>query len=208
MAVLNTDAFYQTARETVTCKAYLDLSFPAREVLRLFMSQYNGFNNGFIEMAHREGAGFINMARATFDRSVKELEEHGFLVRTFKGRRITETKTVASQWEITCQPTKDAAGVTSAATKEYLSWDGQPIEYEAVAIKEAGFIPLRNRKRVRKAAASPETTTIITRETATHIPPDPDLEAFYEEHLGYGAYGDATPSRAPAREMLDEDVPF
>lgn len=208
MAVLNKSGFFQTERETVTCPSYLDLSFPAREVLRLFLSQYNGFNNAFIDMAHREGAEFVGMSRGTFDRSVKELEEHGFLVRTFKGRRITETKTVASQWEITCQPTKDAAGVVTPATKEYLSWDGKPIEYEAVDISEAGFVPIRNRKRVRKKSTD---ISYLTKDERPPIVSDPEREAFYKKHLGIEDYEmDDQPYRNPILEPIDEeeDVPF
>ena len=95
-----------------------------------FMTHFNGFNNGFIGMSHRQAAAIINVSRATGDRCLQELIDRGFLVRTWKGRRIDETKKIASSWEITCYPKKDIDGKDVKPSKEYLNWKGAPVKVE------------------------------------------------------------------------------
>ena len=122
--------WFQIHREVMASASFRALDAHARCLLFEFMNFYNGHNNGFIEMSHRKAAELIGASRATADKAVAQLVEHGFICRTYKGRRISGTKKIASRWELTCYPTEDAAGKAAKPSNEYLNWKGKPVDFE------------------------------------------------------------------------------
>lgn len=79
--------------------------------------------NGWISMSTQEGCEACGITKKkTIIDTFALLVRRGLIVRTYKGRRINAAQRIASKWEVTDWPARDAAGDWIDATKEYLNW--------------------------------------------------------------------------------------
>jgi len=79
--------------------------------------------NGWISMSTAEACEACGIKKkATVLDAFALLVRRGLLVRTYKGRRINAVQRIASKWEVTDWPSRDAAGDWQEATKEYRNW--------------------------------------------------------------------------------------
>ena len=118
----------RTYHSMMTTPAWRDLSCYARAGYLEISMRYGGpnSNNGRIPYSVREMAGNLNISTPTARlRVFKELQEHGFIVETRRGR-YGRKRTYASEWRLT-EFKCDVTG--QAPTHAYQHWQGssQPI---------------------------------------------------------------------------------
>lgn len=128
-------SFFQVPRLMIQSQAFRTLDAASKVVLFEMMNAFTGFNNGFISMSHRQIADASGLSRATADKAVKELIARGFIIRTWKGRRIDHTKKVASQWEVTCYIKTDADNRIQKPSNDFLRWDGKPVNIDGIDLE-------------------------------------------------------------------------
>lgn len=183
--------FFQIQRNVMASDAFRSLDAYSRCLLFEFMNLYNGHNNGWLEMSHRKAADLLSCSRATADKAISELMDKGFICRIYKGRRISETKKIASRWELTCHAFIDDQGNHRKATEDFRKWKGSP-----VSLADVQSIDEIHRPFDRKKKAKPEG----------------------EIEFGMKALGEAVPieieDTAPIRQYIPrtdeeyEDIPF
>jgi hypothetical protein len=100
--------------------AYRLLSNYGRSLLLEFRRLYNTHNNGKITTSVRQAARLLNCNKDTAAKTLRELEEKGWIIQTSKGCFNQKTDKTASTWRITNQPV--GLGVDTPETKEYDKW--------------------------------------------------------------------------------------
>ena len=108
--------FIQKKRFLFESEAFRALTCMSRCLLDEFMFRYNGSNNGHIIMSVREAGGRLNCSKDTVTKSLRELEEKGFIRCRQKGA-FTCKKRHASEWVVTEYELNG-----KPATKDYMHW--------------------------------------------------------------------------------------
>lgn len=119
------DPWIQLHHSIVKCPAYRSLKPNSRALLIELMTGHEGYNNGFISLSYRQAAEAliigINQAKAAFD----DLRAKGFIIMTYKGKRISNAERIASKWEVTAFDGFDSSGNPRPATKDFLKWTAE-----------------------------------------------------------------------------------
>jgi DNA-binding transcriptional MocR family regulator len=97
--------------------AFRDLSATAQALYLHIKFKFNGYNNGEINLSHREAAELLNLSKNTVGRYFDELQDKGFIVRRRKGYLGVEGKGKSSSWELTEEPLNGRP-----ALRTYLNW--------------------------------------------------------------------------------------
>src|SRR5262249_58648087 len=69
----------------LSSQAWNSLSGNARALYVELAQRYNGSNNGRIPYSVREAVPALHVSKATLSRLFRELEDHGFIIRTKRG---------------------------------------------------------------------------------------------------------------------------
>ena len=104
-------------------QAWNSLSGNARALYVELAQRYNGSNNGRIPYSVREAVRALHVSKATVSRLFRELEDHGFIIRTKRGAFSLKTVKDASEW---CLTEYDSDHPPANATKDFMRW--QPPE--------------------------------------------------------------------------------
>ena len=98
------------------CDAYRSLSVYSKCLLDELKNRYSGENNGDIHLSTREGAELLDCSKNTITKSLRELEERGFIRPKRKGSFNLKTKD-ATTWILTREPYRN-----EPATKDFMRW--------------------------------------------------------------------------------------
>lgn len=83
-------------------KAFKRLTGNELKVLMQFISDYNGGNNGILDLSYEKANKELGLARATFSTALKGLLKKGFIVVGVYGG-----KNILSRYAVTCYPVND-----------------------------------------------------------------------------------------------------
>lgn len=109
--------------QTTSSPAWRAMSPYAREVYRALKSRY-GFdarNNGHIYLSARDGAEETGFDKKTIARSLRELEQYGFIVATKAHCLGVDGRGVATHWRLT-----ELGYRHEPPTRDFLKWSGEP----------------------------------------------------------------------------------
>jgi hypothetical protein len=104
-------------------QAWNSLTGNARALYVVLTQRYNGSNNGRIPYSVREAVRALHVSKATVSRLFRQLEDHGFIIRTKRGAFSLKTVKDASEW---CLTEYDSDHPPAHATKDFMRW--QPPE--------------------------------------------------------------------------------
>ena len=110
--------------------AWHDLDAVSRALYIEIARRYMGQNNGRIPYSVREGAEELGVAKATISRSLRNLTEHGFIVKTKKGAFSLKSRH-ATEWRLT-----EFDYDNKLATKDFMRWSPP-----AHSQSDAGAVP-------------------------------------------------------------------
>ncbi len=194
------DPWIQIHHSLIKSPAYRSLKPNSRALLIEVMALYEGYNNGFIGLSYRQAAEAvgigINQAKAAFD----ELRAKGFIVMTYKGKRISHAERIASKWEITAFDGFDSAGQPRPATKDYLNWqEAKPVQPDDVKpIEEIDRKQQARKSRSKRAQAIYSGKHIPISSCPSPTSFDPSAEDSLDSYM----------KQLLEREDEDEDIPF
>lgn len=118
------ESFVKLTRHMLGHPAWLDLSTGARCIYIEIRKRYNGNNNGEIHLSCREAGENAKCGKNTASKLFKELQEHGFIKESIKGR-------FRNKWASTWILTNEEYG-GHHKTDEWVKW--QPKEKNAVPV--------------------------------------------------------------------------
>lgn len=98
------DKFVRLPNSLIDTPAWISLSCFARSVHILLIRRHNGRNNGAIYLPSREAAKALSVDRKTVLRSIKELEQAGFITKTKAALLGFEGKGRSAEWRLTHLP--------------------------------------------------------------------------------------------------------
>lgn len=107
--------------------AWRSLPAMARALYVEVATRYNGANNGSIPYSVRDGVRALHASPATIVRTLRLLDDRGFIARTKRGAFSLKTSHDASEWRLT-EHNQDAPH-PNHATKDFMHW--QPPEPDA-----------------------------------------------------------------------------
>lgn len=94
--------FSQLYDDMSKSKAFRQLSGSELKILMYFISEYNGTNNGNLDLSYEKAELTLKMGRGTYSESLKSLEQKGFIKKAVQGR-----KGILSRYAVTCYPVDD-----------------------------------------------------------------------------------------------------
>lgn len=94
--------FSQLYDDMSKSKAFRQLSGSELKILMYFISEYNGTNNGNLDLSYEQAQAELCLAVATFSKGLKALEQKGFIKKAVQGR-----KGILSRYALTCYPVDD-----------------------------------------------------------------------------------------------------
>lgn len=97
--------------------AWLKLGYPARLAYIELKALYDGQNNGRIMASVRWLAEQIGCSKATAERAIIELQDHGFIVRMGRGALGLDGRGSGSTWRLT-----ELGFMGDQPTKDYRAW--------------------------------------------------------------------------------------
>ena len=72
------------------------------KVLIFFISEYNGFNNGILDLSYEKANDELGLSTVTFSKALKGLIEKGFIKKSVQGG-----KNILNRFAVTCYPVND-----------------------------------------------------------------------------------------------------
>ena len=85
----------------VLSPAYTATPLAARALLIEIAVLYSSKNNGFIGLSVRQGAERLGCSKDTAAKAFRQLEAHGLIRSTRKGKFATKTAPLATEWRLT-----------------------------------------------------------------------------------------------------------
>jgi hypothetical protein len=162
--------FFAVRHSMIACPAYRDLDVVARALLAdmmAFVKQPSHENNGHVGLSVRQAAVAVSVSPTIAARALDSLASHGFIIRTWNGRRISGGQKIASKWELTMfRRWQEGSTDMQAGTFDYLKWQAPKpakpvpiVQPEGVKTLEAvGYSPARRKSRAK--AQAPHTTVL------------------------------------------------
>jgi len=83
-------------------KAFKWLTGAELKVLIFFISEYNGFNNGILDLSYEKANDELGLSTVTFSKALKGLIEKGFIKKSVQGG-----KNILNRFAVTCYPVND-----------------------------------------------------------------------------------------------------
>lgn len=94
--------FSQLYDDMSKSKAFRQLSGSELKILMYFISEYNGTNNGNLDLSYEKAEEYLYLTTATYSKGLKSLEQKGFIKKAVQGR-----KGILSRYAVTCYPVDD-----------------------------------------------------------------------------------------------------
>lgn len=179
--------------------AFADLSPIASKLLMMMLPMHNGYNNGSIELSARQASWMLKTGINQAQAALRDLQNKGFLVLTYKGRRINETIKKKSEWEITLFDGYDSKGSKRPATHDYMKWTP---DIEAVPVDDIQLLDSIGRKKQARKSRAKQPSNISEISIAPSIQDieKQDNDKFMRE------YEDSLYRRNDIEEL--EEIPF
>lgn len=216
------DTYIQVPHKLLMSEAFDSLPPIEVKILLGIARQYVGYNNGHIGLSERQAGEIAHTVnRMRIRTAFATLRRRGFLVCTYKGRRISPTQRIASRWEVTCFRTQLADGTFTDPTDDYMRWrptEAEPdpnVEPPTTTVEETtDYAP---RKRASRAKPKPELKELEPdlemraeamaaaqlRAPAPAAPPEPVEDSNPQDDPTHPVY-----DRWRGTELVDDDVPF
>lgn len=109
-------------------KAFRRLSGSELKVLMYLISEYNGSNNGYLELSYEQAKDELGLTNTTFSTALKGLINKGFVLVAVRGGKNTR-----SRYAVTCYPVDDVRNadgvklhslpVSPAATNDWRAYN-------------------------------------------------------------------------------------
>ena len=131
-------SFVQVFHWVMKTPAWQDLSLQARAVYVELKSLYNGSNNGRLGLGVRQAGKVTGMSISSANRFLRELEDHGFIVRQRESSFGQKKLTI--EWRLT-ELKNDVT--LELATKDFRNWEPSDKKQKSVPLVKTSVPPAK-----------------------------------------------------------------